>query len=97
MSGKLPFHGKCIDLSKINTSDTKSNQGGPMDNKKIGLALLILGIVFCSLGVAGTQMAVISFETGVGTVTAEGLSPVSVALIFVGIVFMAFGVYLRKK
>jgi hypothetical protein len=84
-------------LSKINTSRTKSNQGGPMDNKKIGLTLLILGIVLCLLAIAGTQMAVISFETGIGTVTTGGLSPVSVALIFVGIVFMAFGAYLRIK
>jgi hypothetical protein len=84
-------------LSKINTSDTKINQGGPMDNKKIGLILLIIGVILCLGAIPAVELATISFETGIGTVTAGGLSPVSVALIFVGIVFMAFGAYLRIK
>lgn len=68
-----------------------------MDNKNIGLILLIVGAILCLVAVPAVELASISFETGVGTVTAEGLSPVSVALIFVGIVFMAFGAYLRMK
>jgi hypothetical protein len=68
-----------------------------MENKKIGLVLLIVGVILLLGAIPAVELASISFETEVGTVTAEGLSPVSVALMFVGIVFMAFGAYLRMK
>ena len=68
-----------------------------MENKKIGLILLIIGAILLIGGVPAAQMASISFSSELGTVTAEGLSPYSVAFMFAGIVLMIFGVYLRKK
>ena len=88
---------KKISLLKINTSGAKSYHGGMMDNKKISLAFLIVGAILLLGAIPAVELASISFETEVGTVTAEGLSPISVALMFVGIVFMAFGAYLGIK
>ncbi|MAE42389.1 hypothetical protein CMO93_01345 [Candidatus Woesearchaeota archaeon] len=67
-------------------------------NKEWGNMLIILGIVFMLGGVMFTQpFAVVGFEFGGAKATVGGLSQASASSIFIGIVLLIAGIYLRTK
>ncbi len=68
-----------------------------MNIKIIGILLIFIGVGLLILGVPLAEMAVISYTSGFGTITAEGLSPYSVASIIVGFIITGIGVFLIRR
>lgn len=68
---------------------------------KLSFIFMILGLVFLFLGsgIVMPPMALVSFETPIATVKAEGITPVQAGSLFVGALLLALGIvlYLKKK
>ena len=62
-------------------------------NILIGVGLLILIVMF-----VGNQLfAVVGFNSPIGSITVEGISQKNAIGLFIGIVLLCIGIYMKKK